>query len=306
MKRNLSIGLALLAAATASAQSEHLTADTLKTISNAENITITRSGNQTVIRALQPNENKGGGTLFTYTVTEEPDSMLDRLTQLESIQDEKNAGEIFRLPFATDKGRHTDKPFKTSRFITGARYIYWGWNFNYDYKGGTKNCFEYSIADLIGVEWETSRHTRLGFGLGFGLQRVTTADHRLFATEGDVLTIEGLPEGVDHEFSRLDNWRIQLPLYWRQRLTGSFGISLAAIANFNVYSSAKNRFSIDKTTYTETITGLRQRLLTCDVMATVGFVDAIGVYVKWSPASTFSREYGPSFKTISVGITLNF
>ena len=306
MKKLMLIGVAALTAATAAAQSDTTPADTIKTITRAENIVITRSGNRTELRALETEEGKSGGTVYTYTVTEESDSTLKGLQQLELIHEGVNPGELFRAPFSTARPHSADRPFKPSRFITGLRYLYWGWNFNYGSKSGTKNCFEYSLADLIGVEWETSRFTRLGLGVGFGLQRVTTADHRLFATEGDCLTVAPLPEGIEHEYSRLDNWRIQLPLYWRQRIAGRFGLSLAAIVNFNVYSKADNRFRRGKTTYTETITGLNQRLLTCDLMATVGLVDAMGVYVKWSPVPTFGRPYGPSFRTISVGINLNF
>ncbi len=304
MKRMLLLVTAAIAASTLSAQTAKVESDTIKTISRAENIVITRTGNQTVIRAFETEEGKTGGMIYTYTVTEEPDSMYSRLRDIDP--DNVRPETIFRFPFATNSNRHKEHKFKPSRFVTGLRYIYWGWNFNYDYKSGTGNCFEAGVADLIGIEWETSRFTRLGLGLGFGMQRVTAADHTLFATEGDAITTIPTPESAAQEYARLDNWRIQLPLYWRQRLAGRFGFSLAAILNFNTYSEAHNRFHLGNTTYTEQITGLRQRLVTCDVMATLGLVDALGVYVKWSPVTTFSSQYGPAYKTISVGINLNF
>lgn len=301
--RPLSIGALLAACALTPAAGYATTAapDTIKTITNAQSVSVTRDGNTTTIRVLVPADKENPkGDIFTYTVTEEPAEVTEALAE---IKEES----ILRLPFTSTRRKSSyTQPFKPSRYITGLRYIYWGWDFNYDSKAGIKNSYEVGVADLIGAEWATSRHTRLGLGLGFGMQRVTTADRMLFSTESEKLTIIAPPEGAEVNYARWDNYRIQLPLYWRQRLAGPFGISLAAIVNFNTYSSATNCYRIGRTRYKQTIHGLNQRLLTVDLMASAGIVDGIGVYAKWSPVTSMQTAYGPSFRTFSIGINVNF
>lgn len=276
------------------------TPDTIKVFSNVSAVTVSRSTNTTVIRAIVPDEgNAEKGQVYTYTVTEESPEISQAL---ESMTEES----ILRLPFTNRIRASKSDSFKPSHYITCLRYIYWGWNFNYDSKVGIKNSFETGITDLIGVEWATSNHTRLGVGIGFGMQRVTTSSCQLFVTEDDRLTTTTPPEGSEPGFARLDNMRFHVPVYWRQRLAGSFGFSLSAIANFNTYSSATNCYRLGRTRYKQTIHGLNQRLLTVDLMATVGFVDCLGVYVKWSPVSVMQDIYGPAFRTLSLGINVNF
>lgn len=291
--------LALTATATAGA-APSTSVDTIRTITNAQSVTITRDDNRTTIRAIIPDEaGKPQGEVFTYTVTEESPA-VDKAFSLLSEES------LFRIPFAMKSKQDEAKRFKPSHYITALRYFYWGWNFNYDSKAGIRNAFEYGIADLIGVEWSTSRHTRLGLGLGFGSQRVTTADKQLFATDGGRLVTIAPPEGARVEYARMDICRFQLPLYWRQALAGKFGVSLTGIVNFNAYASATNCYYLERTRYKQTIHGLNQRLLSVDLMASAGIVDGIGVYAKWSPVTSMEPAYGPAFRTFTIGVNLNF
>ncbi|MDE6153090.1 MAG: hypothetical protein K2G21_02960, partial [Muribaculaceae bacterium] len=217
---------------------------------------------------------------------------------------------ILKFPFMKSNEDETEscdnKPFKPRRDFTVMKYIYWGWSFNYDSKAGIKNSFELATADLIGIDWCTSRKPTLGLGLGFGFNRVTTADKMLFVKDGDALMVAPASSNTEVDFARWDTWRFQIPLMFSQKLAGDFGFGLATIVNFNTYSTATNRYKIDRTRYTETIKGLNQRLVTVDFMATVGIVNGIGAYVKWSPMTTMQQQYGPSFRNFSIGVNLNF
>lgn len=274
------------------------TTDTIKHIKRADNVTVVKKDGKTVIRAIVPSDQGAGGEIYTYTIAEESTNAYAGLANI-------NSESLLRLPF-TRHNKRENVQFKPSRYITGLKYIYWGWNFNYNSKSGIRNCFETGIADVIGIEWSMSHKTTLGLGLGFGMTRATTADKQLFINDGDRLEIIATPTDADVNFARLDIWRFQLPLYWRQRLTHQFGFSLGAIVNFNTYATATNSYTIGRTRYKETIKRLNQRLLTVDLQATVGIVNGIGAYIKWSPMTAMEQIYGPSYRSFSIGVTLNF
>lgn len=274
-------------------------ADTVKVIPNAERISVTMQDNKTVVTALMPTDDGTGSFYkYTYEVTVDKNKRIDANDF------------ILKFPFMKNNEPASDecdnKPFKTRRYFTGMKYVYWGWNFNYDNKAGIKNSFEIAAADLIGIDWCTSRKTTLGVGLGFGFNRVTTDDKMLFVKDMDALAVASAPDEAEVDFARWDTWRFQIPLMFSQKLAGDFGFGLATIVNFNTYSTATNRYKIDRTRYTETIKGLNQRLVTVDFMATLGFVNGIGAYVKWSPMTAMQNLYGPSFRNFSIGVNLNF
>lgn len=275
--------------------------DTVKVISTAQSVTVTRQDNKTIVTALIPADDAGSIQKYTYEVS------VDNNNDISNF----DADEFrLKLPFTkTDKSEPIEpksKSKKTRRYVTGLKYGYWGWNFNYHNKTGIKNAFEVGVADIIGIDWCTSRKTTLGVGIGFGYSRVTSNDYMLFAKDGDALTLTVAPENAKVDFARWDTWHIHVPLMYSQKLTGDFGFALATIINFNTYATATNRYTIDRTRYTETIKGLNQRLLTVDVMASVGLINYIGFYAKWSPMTSMQSQYGPSFRNFSIGVNVNF
>lgn len=262
--------------------------DTVKVISTAQSVTVTRQDNKTIVTALIPADDAGSIQKYTYEVS------VDNNNDVSNF----DADEFrLKLPFTkTDKSEPIEpksKSKKTRRYVTGLKYGYWGWNFNYHNKTGIKNAFEVGVADLIGIDWCTSRKTTLGIGLGFGFNRVTTADKMLFVKDGDALMVAPASSNTEVDFARWDTWRFQVPLMLSQKLSGNFGFGLATIVNFNTYSTATNRYEIDRIRYTETIKGLNQRLVTVDFMATLGFVNGIGAYVKWSPMTAMQNPSVP-------------
>lgn len=276
--------------------------DTVKVIPNVNSVSVIKEGNNTIIKAMIPtDDNTGSFDQYTYKVS------IDNNTHDEAV----DADDIMlKLPFikskSTEPTRQKNGKWKTQRYITGMKYVYWGWNFNYADKAGIKNCFELSAADFIGLDWRTSRKTTLGVGIGFGYNRVTTNDHMLFVKNGDVLGVAVAPEDAEVDYARWDMLRFQVPLMYSQKLSGNFGFALASIINFNTYSTATNRYKTGRTRYTETIKGINQRLLTVDLMATVGFVGSMGAYIKWSPMTAMQQKYGPSFRNFSIGVNFNF
>lgn len=279
-------------------------ADTVKMIPVAQNISVIRQDNKTTVTALISTDD-GSGSFQKYTYEVNVDNSRNNT-------DFDTENFLLKLPFINndrDKVKATGNDtgvHKTRRYVTGLKYVYWGWNFNYDNKAGIRNSFEAGIADIIGIDWCTSRKTTLGVGLGLGFNRVTSDNYMLFVRNGDAITLTQAPDNADVDFARWDTWRFQVPLMYSQKLSGNFGFALATIINFNTYSTATNRYTIDRTRYTETIKGLNQRLVTFDFMTTIGFINGIGFYAKWSPMTAMQYQYGPSFRNFSIGVNLNF
>lgn len=294
--KKLTLIMAILATGTAAV---HAQTDTVKVINNATYITVERIGDQTTVKAVIPDSgNSASFDLYTYQVNTN-DNAADRY----------NPGlgnMMLELPFMRQTTKSGTATKKAKPCITVLKYMYWGWNFNYDGKAGLKNSFELGIADFVGVDWHTSRKTTLGIGLGFGLNRITSRDNRLFVRTGDMLSMTDAPAGSVPDFARWDILRFQIPLMYSQKLGNSFGFALAPIINFNTYATATNRYTLDGIRYTEKIKGLNPRLLTVDLMATVGIVNGLGIYAKWSPMTSMQSAYGPTFRNFSIGANFNF
>ncbi len=310
MKQLITLTFALLMATPSMWAKNDEPSDTIKAINNPQNVKIIRNKNKTEVTVDIPTENGSGSfNRYHYEVCNIPNSNEPTEKLFDENEDLMFKLSLFKSSKINDKSRAgvvSKKPWKTKRYVTGMKYITWGWNFNYDSKAGIKNSFEVSVIDLIGVDWQTSRYTTLGIGIGFGFNRVLANDNSVFSCENDYLSVVEAPEDVEVEFARLDSWRIQIPLMYTQRLYKNFAIGLAGIVNFNVNSTATNRYNANHTRYTESIGGLNQRLLTADIMTTVGFTNFIGIYAKWSPIKSMEHQYGPSFRNFSIGINVNF
>ncbi len=65
-------------------------------------------------------------------------------------------------------------------------------------------------------------------------------------------------------------------------------------------------YHLGDTKYSRTFKGLHQRLLTPDLLLTVGAIDNAGIYLRWSPVKPFKSIYGPGYTTLSLGFSLGF
>lgn len=279
--------------------------DTIKIIDNTEAVIITRLNNSTSIKAIsRENENSAKLKIYTYNVTVEEQS--------DTIREDFSDNIFSNLPFIADKHKKQakaskNKKFKPKRNATAMRNIYWGWNFAYDGKAGIRNCYEAGVADVIAVEWKPWRRgPEFRIGAGFGTKRFLTNHNLVFAKDGDKLTLCEAADNATDVKSRWDVWTFHIPVMISQRIYRSLGVSFGALLNFNTYSSARTQMELDGIRYRETFKGLQQRLVTTELIGIVGLRNGIGVYAKWSPIPLMSGNFGPEFKTWTLGASLNF
>ncbi len=303
MRRTISF-LAMAIAMTAPAmaiQAEQT--DTIRVIDNADQILITHTANNTSIKAMIPNEGATAFKIYEYNVTveEKADTATGNVISENIFAD---------LPFLTNKKRQRTSGkgrFKSQRYVTACRNIYWGWNFAYNGKSGLKNSFEVGVAEIIAMDWKPWRQGpdfRVGFG--FGMKRFLAADNLLFGKNGDRLVLlPAMPDAHDVK-AHWDVWTFHLPLMASKKICGPLGVAFGAIVNFNTYSKAWSQQEFEGVRYRETFKGLQQKLLTVELVGIIGLSEGIGIYAKWNPVPVMRPGFGPEFKSWSLGVSLNF
>ena len=150
---------------------------------------------------------------------------------------------------------------------------------------------------------------RSGYSYGFGLNwrnyRIDNSSRFVKLDDGK-LTQQNLPEGYENDFSRIKVFSLNIPVMYRYRGDKvSFG--LGPVFNFNTYASIKNRYrDADGKKHKELYKHIHQRPVTVDIMASVKFINWVGIYVKYSPMTLFSSTYGDdiNFHPLSIGIIL--
>lgn len=304
MKKQVLIALVLSTAPSLIAQHVGPT-DTVKIIEKASEVVITRRDNNTYIHAIIPDEQGTSFQTYDYkvTVNERPDSTTEKIAE-----------NIFSgLPFVNDKKKKqpeaSNNAFKSQRYITGIRNIYWGWNFAYDGKEGLKNSFEVGVAEVIAIDWKPWRNgPDFRVGLGFGMKRFLAADNLTFGKQGDRLVLQPIEPDAHDVKGRWDVWSFHLPLMMKQQIYQNLEVAFGTLVNFNTYSKAWSQQEIDGVRYRTKFKGLQQRLMTCELIGIIGLGGdfGFGFYAKWNPVPVMKSCFGPEFRTWSMGVSLNF
>ncbi len=173
--------------------------------------------------------------------------------------------------------------------------------------------YEVGIGQVAGITYKPlGDGFSISTGLGFGMRQFSIKNTYLLHSGLDRrLEIVEKTKTQNRCKSRISSAYLQIPVMFTQKIYKSFGVSLGAIVNFNTYTIATIKYrddeEVDATLYhEETYKGLHQRLVTVDFMATIGSVDNIGIFVRYSPMKMFENGYGPEIKSLTTGITLNF
>lgn len=275
------------------AQSIPETPDTVKIIEGAEKLTVSRTGDTTLIEVEKSNE--FGKDLFSYKVTVED-------------ADDAESSFDFEIPLGIGKKKEKTsarRSLQTSVFALGNVYI--GQRFNYSDKGNVKNSFEGGIRNVLGIRWSHGSYTpSFSIGCGFGYQRYCAQKGFMYDKDGSSLIMIPVGEGCKVRNTDLYVFNFQVPLLFTIPIGCDVEFVVGAVGCFNTY--ARTRTELDFGNYrTTTISkGLQQRLFTAELTASIGVCDILGVYASWSPMTIFQSPYGPQLKSWSIGATINF
>lgn len=283
MKRIILPLLALTAIVSANGQVEQ--PDTLQNISNANSIVVTRTGDKTdiIVRGLKS----------------DPDFYYSLSTDISDNTDGSNiAGQdewLPSFPFLRERPRHrTQLVYGRDFYIGGAMPV--------SAPHGLSSSIEVGMGYIGGLEFTPwQKGPEFTIGLGFHYRQYTLHYGQIFRAHDHRLEI--IDAGTDNVSSRLRNFGFQIPLSIYQPIYKDFGVTVGAAAVFNTFTRAASDYTIGDTHHHQSYRGLHQRLLTADIFASFGWKSNLGFYVRYSPSSIFTSQWGPEFKTISFGVT---
>lgn len=115
-------------------------------------------------------------------------------------------------------------------------------------------------------------------------------------------------QGYRVKSNSIQLWQFSVPVMYHQNITKAFEFGIGAQVNWNwaSYGHTKYKKIGSSLKYQEKLKQLNQRPFTADILATLGWRGDVQMYVKYSPMSVYSKEYGPKIETLSFGVRFGF
>ena len=292
--KHLNFIMLLLAAIAPFALKAQAEADTLAVVQRPDKVIVTVSEGRANVEVLGSQGDRA--SYYAYNVQTQEDS-------------------IFSAPAGCLK---LDFPFSSRGGISRSslrilKNIYAGGLLPVSSAEGIKGSWEIGVAELVGYGWQPSpRGPEFSVGVGFGFSELRLSGDKRFAKQGQRLAIVPAAENETKVSSGFRMWSMKFPLMLTQNLISDndgdngFGFSIGVVLNLNLNATAYSQAWREEVRYKQTFDGLHQHIFTADLMASVGMLDAFGVYVKYSPMRLMQGDYGPKMSTISVGGIINF
>ncbi len=293
--RALIVALSLAGGAAVSSAIDVVPADTVLTLDRPSKVVVVKQGKSTEVKIIGTADNKK--FRYTYTATENVENVENDYLQFDNFE--------LIFPFVGQKSKHRYRPQCTTVAFRG---LYAGPLFAVKGGAAINDSWQFGLDRIVGVDYTPFRHgPTIGIGIGYAYRQLSVSAGYCLVKQGDELA--AIPIGnpdVQEYHGRIRTSSFQVPLTLTQNIYKSFGISLGVILDFNTYTKAHSDYRLDGREYEVDMKGLHQRAITPELYGSIGFLDVVGVYARYMPVSMFKEEYGPTFKTFSVGVTLGF
>lgn len=256
------------------------------------------------IEIIQKGDSK---TIIVQGRKGDPDYRLE----YESAVDDASVSNIERLlsfkpPFSRPNVRNRKRPNPSVHYLCD---FYSGASIPSDADRGLSRAgWEIGMLNVWKMEWRLSRcGTRLSFGLGWQYRHLTIGDG-LMADRSDngSYALTPIPSQYYDVKSSLKNFSIQFPLLLSQNIYRTLTIEFGGVGMLNTYTTGNCSWREDGVKSKRPIKHLHQRILTVDALARIGWRGDFAFYVRYSPMSLFSRQFGPQFESVAIGASLGF
>ena len=206
----------------------------------------------------------------------------------------------YQRPFSND-----NESTKHWSIMTDGLYLGMGISHDLDI---INNSFEIGLLNAVGVRYNSLHGQKLS--LGFGIHHRSYSIKRPHMLEravgSQVVTVGAYPSAIVDEIknrsSNLNQWTLQFPLMFSQRIYKKLDISVAGIMNWNTYARVDNHYEMNKIDYDTRYKDLRQKKINFDFMGSLTW-NELGLYCRYSPGKFFEEGYGPELKkTWTLGI----
>ena len=262
--------------------------DTVAKISNPEEIEIMSNGDTLKIKTKGFYKGKGYGT-YTYSYAKEK-------------EDDSNDWEI-NLPFVTSYREKSKRQKPGSRLkVRWCHDFYVGGVIGIDKPSGMGGGWEIGLDNFIGLYWSAGRMAPVfSIGAGLGYRSMNYSGGYMLSQTGKTLTIVPVDDEITNASSRLHLFRLSVPFMITQPLGCGVSARVGAILNLNTYMSATTKVKSHGESSKQSFHSLEQRFATPDFYGSILYKNT-GIYVRWSPVSLFTNEWGPRYKAVSVGV----
>lgn len=264
--------------------------DTVTVIEQPSQVIITETPNGVKVNVVGSKDDKASN--YYYSVEH---AANDKVTTKQSKDWD------VRYPFS-DKDSTSHWSVVTDGFYMGA-----GISHSLDY---INNSFEIGLLNIVGLNYDS--HHGQQISLGVGIHHKSYSFKRPFMLERNdsigIIEIGRYPDGVreKHRSSNLNQWALQFPLMFRQKIHKSLALKVGGIMKWNFKTHVNNHFEIDNTEYDITVKGIKQRKVTFDAIFGLTFGES-GFYCRYSPNEVLKKGCGPVIKdNWSLGICIGF
>lgn len=285
--RALIVALSLVGGAAVSSAIDVVPADTVLTLDRPSKVVVVKQGKSTEVRVIGTAIDKK--FRYVYTATENVENDYPQFDNFE-----------LNFPFIGQKSKQRYRPQCSTVAFRG---LYAGPLFAVKGIAAINDSWQFGLSRIVGVDYTLFHHgPTIGIGIGYAYRQLSVSAGYCLVKDGDELA--AIPIGnpdVREYHGRIRASSFQVPLTLSQ-----FGISLGIILDFNTYTKAHSDYRLDGRKYEVDMKGLHQRAITPELYGAIGFSGVVGIYARYVPVSMFKEEYGPSFKTLSVGVTLGF
>lgn len=162
------------------------------------------------------------------------------------------------------------------------------------------NSFEVGILNLVGLKYNSLHGQTITLGAGFHHRSYSMKrPYMLVRDAQNLVELSTYPSTnvneIKHRSSNLNQWTVQFPLTFRQRIVKKLDIAVAGILNWNTYARVDNHYELNKTDYDTHYKGLKQNKVNFDFMSSLTW-NEVGIYCRYSPGKFFKEGYGPEIK----------
>lgn len=191
-------------------------------------------------------------------------------------------------------------------FFTDGFYLGMGIKHNWD---AINNSFEVGFLNVVGFKYTSLHGQTISLGAGIHHRSYSMKRPNMLIREDDGTVEQSFypsQELVDikNRTSNLNQWSVQFPLIFRQRIVKKFDISVAGILNWNTYARVDNHYESNNIDFDTRFKGLRQTKVNFDFMGCLTWSE-FGIYCRYTPGKFFKEGYGPKIKnTWTMGLVL--
>ena len=210
-------------------------------------------------------------------------------------------GPVYEHPFKDD-----EESTRHWSITSNGIYVGLGVKHSYDL---INNSVEAGMLNIAAVNYNSLHGQNLSLGVGihhrsFSIKR----PYMLKRDDNSVVTASEYPslnvEEIKDRSSNLNEWAVQFPLMFTQKIYKKLDITVAGIMNWNFKARVDNHYEINKIEHETRYKNLKQEKINFDFMGALS-CGAVGIYCRYSPGKFFKDGYGPEIKnTWTLGLVL--